>query len=83
MGFSNATPIYLAAGKIYEAEKTMAPLRQMFPFLHTKETLLSPEELEPLNVSNPANTSSLVKFRAAYGLKFRISIINQTVEAFR
>ncbi|CAM6101378.1 unnamed protein product [Calypogeia fissa] len=48
MGFSKSTPIYLAAGKIYGAEKNMVPLRQMFPFLHTKETLLSSEELAPL-----------------------------------
>jgi hypothetical protein len=52
MGFTKNTPIYLAAGKIYEAEKNMAPLRQMFPYLHTKETLLSAEEVEPLKVSD-------------------------------
>lgn len=48
IGFQNTTSIYLAAGKIYKAEQSMAPLRQMFPFLQTKETLLSMEELEPL-----------------------------------
>lgn len=47
IGFQNNTPIYLAAGKIYKEEENMAPLRQMFPFLQTKETLLSAEELEP------------------------------------
>ncbi|KAG6553081.1 hypothetical protein Mapa_005418 [Marchantia paleacea] len=47
MGFRNTTPIYIAAGKIYKAEKTMLPLRQMFPYLQTKETLLSAEELAP------------------------------------
>ena len=51
MGFQNDTPIFLAAGKIYKAEKYMIPLRQMFPFLQTKETLLSQEELEPFKVS--------------------------------
>ncbi|CAL9123656.1 unnamed protein product [Musa textilis] len=47
MGFSNDTAIYLASGKIYKAEKTMAPLLEMFPLLQTKETLASAEELAP------------------------------------
>ncbi|KAL3692840.1 hypothetical protein R1sor_006491 [Riccia sorocarpa] len=47
MGFRNTTPIYIAAGKIFKSERTMMPLRQMFPYLETKETLLSPEELAP------------------------------------
>nr|XP_027091683.1 O-fucosyltransferase 9-like [Coffea arabica] len=47
MGFDNNTFIYVAAGKIYQAEKYMAPLKQMFPHLETKDTLASPEELAP------------------------------------
>ncbi|PIA24950.1 hypothetical protein AQUCO_14200019v1 [Aquilegia coerulea] len=47
MGFDNSTSIYLASGKIYNAEKTMAPLLEMFPLLQTKETLASMEELAP------------------------------------
>lgn len=50
MGFDNNTCIYVAAGKIYKAEKYMAPLKQMFPHLHTKDTLASPEELAPFMV---------------------------------
>ncbi|XP_068658535.1 O-fucosyltransferase 10-like [Aristolochia californica] len=45
MGFNNNTPIYLASGKIYREEKNLAPLRQMFPLLQTKESLATPEEL--------------------------------------
>ncbi|XP_076958316.1 O-fucosyltransferase 10-like [Bidens hawaiensis] len=45
MGFSNTTPIYLASGKIYEAEKNIAPLKKMFPLLHTKDLLASSDEL--------------------------------------
>ncbi|GJR60367.1 O-fucosyltransferase 10-like protein [Tanacetum coccineum] len=45
MGFSNTTPIYLASGKIYHADKNLAPLRKMFPLLRTKEFLASPNEL--------------------------------------
>jgi len=48
MGFDNNTAIYIAAGKIYRAEKYMMPLKEMFPLLQSKETLASPEELDPL-----------------------------------
>lgn len=47
MGFDNNTSIYLASGKIYRAEKHLAPLKKMFPLLYTKESLASPEELAP------------------------------------
>lgn len=50
MGFSNKTAIFLASGKIYRAEKNMAPLLEMFPLLQTKETLASEEELSPFKV---------------------------------
>ncbi|XP_021988449.1 O-fucosyltransferase 11 isoform X2 [Helianthus annuus] len=58
MGFSNTTPIYLAAGKIYEADKNIAPLKKMFPLLHTKDLLASLDELSSFQVSgsNPAST---------------------------
>ncbi|XP_019157884.1 PREDICTED: uncharacterized protein At1g04910 [Ipomoea nil] len=47
MGFDNSTPVYVAAGKIYKAEKYMAPLKQIFPHLESKDTLASAEELAP------------------------------------
>ncbi|KAL9229071.1 hypothetical protein vseg_004585 [Gypsophila vaccaria] len=47
MGFDDTTSVYVAAGKIYKAEKYMAPLRQLFPLLETKDTLATPEELAP------------------------------------
>ncbi|KAL5704205.1 O-fucosyltransferase 9 [Ranunculus cassubicifolius] len=47
MGYDNTTSVYVAAGKIYRADKYMAPLRQMFPLLETKETLASQAELAP------------------------------------
>lgn len=50
MGFNNNTPIYLASGKIYNSEKTMTPLREMFPLVQTKHTLASEEELAPFKV---------------------------------
>ncbi|KAF8731003.1 hypothetical protein HU200_016883 [Digitaria exilis] len=45
MGFDNTTSLYVASGKIYNAEKYMNPLRQLFPLLQTKHTLATPEEL--------------------------------------
>ncbi|KAK6931035.1 GDP-fucose protein O-fucosyltransferase [Dillenia turbinata] len=47
MGFNKYTAIYLASGKIYNAENNMAPLFKMFPLLQTKEMLASEEELAP------------------------------------
>ncbi|KAL8485924.1 hypothetical protein ACS0TY_027999 [Phlomoides rotata] len=47
MGFDNTTSLYIAAGKIYKVEKHMAPLKQMFPSLQTKDSLASIEELSP------------------------------------
>lgn len=51
MGFRKSTPIYLAAGMIYKGEETMEPLRRMFPYLQTKETLMTPEEHERFKVT--------------------------------
>ncbi|CAK9153380.1 unnamed protein product [Ilex paraguariensis] len=47
MGFDKSTSIYLASGMIYDSERYMAPLVEMFPLLQTKEMLASPEELAP------------------------------------
>nr|GMD70430.1 protein ESMERALDA 1-like [Ipomoea batatas] len=47
MGFDKTTSIYLASGKIYDSERYMKPLLEMFPLLQTKEMLASPEELAP------------------------------------
>ncbi|XP_042010278.1 protein ESMERALDA 1-like isoform X1 [Salvia splendens] len=47
MGFHKSTSIYLASGKIYDSDRYMAPLLEMFPLLQTKEMLASAEELAP------------------------------------
>lgn len=52
MGFDNNTSIYLASGKIYHAERYLAPLLKMFPLIYSKESLATPEELAPFKVSN-------------------------------
>jgi len=50
MGFDNTSLVYVAAGKIYKEQKYMAPLKQMFPRLQTKDTLATPEELAQFKV---------------------------------
>lgn len=50
MGFDKSTAIYLASGKIYDSERNMAPLFEMFPLLKTKDMLASEEELAPYKV---------------------------------
>ncbi|XP_027339080.1 O-fucosyltransferase 10-like [Abrus precatorius] len=47
MGFDNKTSIYLASGKIYHEERYLAPLKMMFPNLHTKDSLATSDELAP------------------------------------
>lgn len=52
MGFNRSTSIFLASGQIYDPERYMAPLLEMFPLLQTKEMLASAEELAPFKVFN-------------------------------
>ncbi|KAJ6431712.1 hypothetical protein OIU84_019067 [Salix udensis] len=47
MGFDKNTYIFLASGKIYNSEKYMAPLLEMFPNLLTKDMLALDNELDP------------------------------------
>ncbi|KAK8687547.1 hypothetical protein V6N13_086355 [Hibiscus sabdariffa] len=46
LGFQNDTYIYVASGEIYGGEETLAPLRDLFPNIYTKE-MLANEELKP------------------------------------
>lgn len=48
LGFSNDTYLYVASGEIYGGEKTLQPLRELFPNFYTKEMLVS-EELKPFS----------------------------------
>ncbi|KAG2708101.1 hypothetical protein I3843_05G160600 [Carya illinoinensis] len=45
MGYSKETQIYVASGQVYGGNNRMAPLRNMFPYLVTKEELATKEEL--------------------------------------
>ncbi|KAJ0077375.1 hypothetical protein Patl1_35666 [Pistacia atlantica] len=46
IGIWNDAHLYVASGKVYGGEETLAPLKAMFPNLHSKETLASKTELE-------------------------------------
>ncbi|GAV90550.1 O-FucT domain-containing protein [Cephalotus follicularis] len=46
MGYPKGTQIYVASGQVYGGQNRMAPLRNMFPYLVTKEELASKEELD-------------------------------------
>ncbi|KAL0454034.1 UNVERIFIED_CONTAM: O-fucosyltransferase 6 [Sesamum latifolium] len=45
LGYGNEVHIYVASGEIYGGEAAMAPLRALFPNLHTKESMGSKQEL--------------------------------------
>ncbi|KAL8156006.1 protein PECTIC ARABINOGALACTAN SYNTHESIS-RELATED-like [Apium graveolens] len=46
MGYSKESHIYVASGQVYGGQNRMAPLRNMFPNLVTKEELAGKEELD-------------------------------------
>ncbi|KAG8368018.1 hypothetical protein BUALT_Bualt15G0001600 [Buddleja alternifolia] len=45
LGFGNDVHIYVASGEVYGGEETLAPLKALFPNVHTKETIATKEEL--------------------------------------
>ncbi|KAL5208043.1 hypothetical protein ABZP36_032478 [Zizania latifolia] len=47
LGYTRATQIYVASGQVYGGKNRMAPLRNMFPNLVTKEELASAAEMAP------------------------------------
>lgn len=47
LGYGKDVHIYVASGEVYRGEKTLAPLKALFPNFHSKETIASKEELEP------------------------------------
>lgn len=47
IGFKRSTNIYIAGAEIYGGRHRMAAISRLYPALVTKETLLSPSELEP------------------------------------
>ncbi|XP_042456965.1 O-fucosyltransferase 29-like isoform X1 [Zingiber officinale] len=46
LGFANDTHLYVASGEIYGGEKTLQPLKDLFPHFYTKE-MLAGVDLQP------------------------------------
>ncbi|XP_031131545.1 O-fucosyltransferase 16-like isoform X2 [Ipomoea triloba] len=46
LGYGNDVHIYVASGEIYGGGDTLAPLKELFPNFHTKDTLATAEELQ-------------------------------------
>ncbi|KAG6499190.1 hypothetical protein ZIOFF_038946 [Zingiber officinale] len=49
LGFGRDAHLYVASGEIYGGEERLAPLKALFPNLHSKETLATKEELAPFS----------------------------------
>lgn len=49
LGFGSDVHLYIASGEVYGGRETLAPLKALFPNLHSKETLASKYELEPFS----------------------------------
>ncbi|PON66214.1 O-fucosyltransferase [Parasponia andersonii] len=47
LGFGSDVHLYVASGEVYGGEETLAPLKELFPNFHTKDTIASKEELAP------------------------------------
>jgi len=45
LGFGSDIDLYVASGEIYGGEKTLAPLKALFPNFHSKVTVATKEEL--------------------------------------
>lgn len=49
LGFGSDVHLYVASGEVYGGEETLAPLKELFPNFHSKDTLASKEELAPFS----------------------------------
>jgi hypothetical protein len=70
IGFKRSTKIYIAGAEIYGGSHRMAALSRLYPALVTKETLLSPSELEPFrNFSSQVNFWNILFYLFLYDLE--------------
>ncbi|KAK7283785.1 hypothetical protein RIF29_13531 [Crotalaria pallida] len=46
LGYGSDVHIYVASGEVYGGEETLAPLKSLFPNIHSKDTIATKEELE-------------------------------------
>ncbi|GJS07267.1 protein root hair specific 17 [Tanacetum coccineum] len=47
LGYSSDVHIYVASGEVYGGEDTLAPLKALFPNIHSKDTIVTKEEMAP------------------------------------
>ncbi|PWA76606.1 hypothetical protein CTI12_AA234750 [Artemisia annua] len=47
LGYSSDVHIYVASGEVYGGEDTLAPLKALFPNIHSKDTLTTKDEMAP------------------------------------
>ncbi|KAI3757321.1 hypothetical protein L6452_04856 [Arctium lappa] len=49
LGYDKDVHIYVASGEVYGGNETLAPLRALFPNIHSKDTIATKQELEPFS----------------------------------
>ncbi|KAL8229482.1 hypothetical protein R6Q57_014382 [Mikania cordata] len=47
LGYGSDVHIYVASGEVYGGEETLAPLKALFPNIHSKDTIATKQELAP------------------------------------
>lgn len=50
LDFGSDVHIYVASGQVYGGDQTLSSLRQIFPNIHSKDTLATKEELAPFSL---------------------------------
>ncbi|KAM0012972.1 putative GDP-fucose protein O-fucosyltransferase [Helianthus debilis subsp. tardiflorus] len=49
LGYNKDVHLYVASGEVYGGDETLAPLRALFPNIHSKDTIATKQELEPFS----------------------------------
>ncbi|KAJ0466478.1 putative GDP-fucose protein O-fucosyltransferase [Helianthus annuus] len=49
LGYNKDVHLYVASGEVYGGDDTLAPLRALFPNIHSKDTIATKQELEPFS----------------------------------
>ncbi|GJR62031.1 GDP-fucose protein O-fucosyltransferase [Tanacetum coccineum] len=49
LGYSKDVHLYVASGEVYGGDETIAPLRALFPNIHSKDAITTKDELEPFS----------------------------------
>ncbi|KAF5803962.1 putative GDP-fucose protein O-fucosyltransferase [Helianthus annuus] len=49
LGYNKGVHLYVASGEVYGGDETLAPLRALFPNIHSKDAIATKQELEPFS----------------------------------